>query len=66
MINLGDLIGVMHGRCAIEAIGVDELLRYPLAELSRLTLDDIGPDAMRRVVEKAERAENRGSMLIFD
>lgn len=56
MINLGETIGVMHGRCAINTIGLDTFLQYPREELAKLTLDDIGVAAMKAILNDPREA----------
>ena len=41
-----------HGRCYIARFGLDALLAMDKSELGGLTLNDIGQDAMRLVVDK--------------
>lgn len=41
-----------HGRCYADIVGEAELLSLPACDLAALTLDDIGPDLMRQVLER--------------
>lgn len=45
----------MHGRCFIAKFGIAKLLQQPREETDKLTLVDIGGDAMRRLIEARAR-----------
>ena len=46
-----------HGRCAIVVLGgVEGLLTLPQSELDKLTLGDIGPEIMRRLLDARQGA----------
>jgi hypothetical protein len=40
-----------HGRCFIHVFGFKSLLALPRSKQDRLTLGDLGPDVMRRLIE---------------
>lgn len=42
----------MHGRCYIKRNGLQQLLWLPDEKLDRLTLNDIGPAAMRAILDR--------------
>lgn len=44
--------GWVHGRCYAAEHGIDGLLHQPLRVLDKLTLADIGKDAMKAILEK--------------
>jgi hypothetical protein len=54
--QLGDgrwMAGGKHGRCILDTEGIDGLLRLPKEEADRLCLGDIGPSAMRALVNRS-------------
>jgi hypothetical protein len=46
------MVDCMHGRCYIARFGLDALLSLPSSQTDELTLGDIGPEAMRALLEK--------------
>jgi hypothetical protein len=48
---------VMHGRCAFDHFGIGGLLKLPDEERNKLTIGDIGPAAMKVLVEDYERRQ---------
>lgn len=48
----------LDGACAFKLIGIEGLLRLPRKEQDKFTLADIGPKAMKRLVDTVAK-ENR-------
>lgn len=46
-----DMIDRVHGRCFIQEHGLAALLKLSKSVLSELRLDDIGPDAMKAILD---------------
>lgn len=45
----------IHGYCALDQIGVDGLLKLPPSEFGKVTLGEIGAEAMKELCDKAAR-----------
>ena len=43
--------GWVHGRCYVAEYGIGNLLHQPMSVLEKLTLGDIGVDAMKAILE---------------
>ena len=44
-----------HGRCFINRFGLEAFLALPTEQTHRVTLDDIGVDAMRALLDRGEK-----------
>lgn len=49
----------MHGACAFKAIGIEGLLKLPRSEQLKFTLADIGPIAMKRLIDAFAKEERK-------
>lgn len=52
MVQIGDRH--YHGRCAIVEYGIEQLCLMEPEDTAGLTLDDIGPDNMRKLLDRIE------------
>ena len=52
---LSDPRGYLHGSCFLAEYGIEELKKKPPEQLGRLTLADIGVEAMKAILETYRR-----------
>lgn len=44
--------GYWHGKCALDALGADDLVALPPSATRKVRLSDVGPDVMRRLLDR--------------